>query len=50
MKVLAITRAEIYSPNSVEKDRAIMEAVADRLREKGCDVCLIGEDSLTFPE
>lgn len=50
MKVLAITRAEIYSPNSVEKDRAIMEAVADRLREKGCDVCLIGEDSLTFPD
>ena len=49
MKVLAITRAEIYSPHSVEKDRAIMESVADRLREKGCGVCLISEDSLTFP-
>ena len=46
MKVLAITRAERYSPNSVEKDRAIMEAVADRLREKGCEVCLISEDNL----
>ena len=46
MKLLAITRAEQYSPNSVVKDRAIMNAVADRLRKKGWEVCLISEDNL----
>ena len=50
MKVLAITRAERFSPNSVEKDRAIMEAVADRLRTRGCEVCIISEDSLASPD
>ena len=47
MKVLAITRAERFSPNSVEKDRAIMEAVADRLRARDCEVCFISEDNLS---
>ena len=50
MKVLAITRAERYSPNSVEKDRAIMMAVADRLRTRDFEVCLISEDCLTSPD
>jgi hypothetical protein len=44
MKVLAITRAERYSPHSVDKDRAILEAVTHRLLDKGCEVSIIGED------
>ena len=50
MKVLAITRAEQFSPNSVEKDRAIIEAVVDRLRAKDCEVRLVSEDSLGHSE
>ena len=47
MKVLAITRAECYSPHSVEKDWAIMKAVTDRLKERDIEVCVISEDCLT---
>jgi len=46
MKVLMIQRAEQFSPNSVEKDRAILDAVGDRLRQRGCDVETVGETSL----
>ena len=49
MKVLAIMRAERFSPNSVGRDRAIMEAVVDRLRVKDCEVCLVNEDNLVHP-
>lgn len=42
-----IQRAERYSPNSVEKDRAILEAVAEKLRLKGCEVTMFSEDSCT---
>lgn len=38
-----IQRAEQYSPNSVGKDKAILEAVADRLRQQGCEVRMIQE-------
>ena len=50
MKVLAITRAERFSPNSVNKDRAILEAVTHRLQERGCEVNIIGEDAVGTPE
>lgn len=41
-----IERAEQFSPNSVEKDRAILEAVAERLRLRGCEVTTVSEVSL----
>ena len=46
MKVLAITRAERYSPNSIDKDRAILLAVTERLLRRGNDVRVVGEDHL----
>ena len=45
MRVLAVSRAERFSPNSVERDRAIFQAVIDRLRQQGHDVCLVSEDN-----
>ena len=50
MKVLAITRAERFSPNSIDKDRAILEAVTHRLQNRGCEVNIIGEDAVGAPE
>ncbi len=46
MRVLLIRRARLYSPNSVEKDRAIMEAVATKLRQHGLEVVVADEDML----
>ena len=46
MKVLAIGRAERYSPNSIDKDRAILLAVTERLLRRGNDVRVVGEDHL----
>ena len=43
MKVLALLRHPRFSPNSVEKDEAIMRAVAVRLREKGHEVTMESE-------
>ena len=43
-KVLAILREPRFSPNSVDKDRAIMESVVRRLEG---DVALVDESSLT---
>ena len=47
MKVLMIERAEQFSPNSVEKDRAILEAVAERLRLDGCEVTVRHEGEVS---
>ena len=44
MKVLMIQRARQFSPNSVEKDRAILETVAERLRCKGHQVEIVSEE------
>ena len=41
-----IQRAERFSPNSVAKDLAILEAVADRLRIEGHDVLILSEEQL----
>ena len=43
MKAVCIYRDERFSPNSVEVDRAILEAVADRLRRRGCEVAFVRE-------
>lgn len=44
--ILAIGRAERFSPNSVEKDAAILEGVADVLRHDGYVVETVGETAL----
>ena len=46
MKVLAILRAEQFSPNSVEKDTAIMTAITERLQAFGYEVTTINESRL----
>lgn len=47
MKILLIYRAEQFSPNSVEKDRAILDAVGTKLVAAGHQVDAIGEQQLT---
>lgn len=47
MRVLMIYRAERYSPNSVVKDRQILDAVGHELRECGAEVLFMCEESLT---
>lgn len=47
MKILMIRRAEQFSPHSVENDRAILEAVALRLSQKGHAVSQVDEAALT---
>ena len=46
-EVWGIYRATEFSPNSVEKDKAIMDAVAQRLQQRGCHVVLLTEGDLT---
>lgn len=46
MKLLGIARSPRFSPNSVRRDAAILEAVADELCRKGHKVERIGEDAL----
>ncbi len=44
--ILAVRRAACFSPNSVEKDAAILECVCDRLRKRGRDVITVSEEHL----
>ena len=48
MRILAVSRAERFSPHSVERDRAIFQAVIDRLQKHGDEVRLVSEDSLNY--
>lgn len=41
--ILLIQRAERFSPNSVGKDKAILDAVAEKLRQRGYEVRMIQE-------
>ena len=50
MRILAVSRAERFSPNSVERDRAIFQAVTDRLQRQGHEVRLLSEDCLDDSE
>ena len=45
-KLLGIYRAERFSPGSVEKDRAILDATLDALRKEGYSVETITEEKL----
>lgn len=47
MRVLAVYRAPQFSPNSVEKDRAIMDVVIGRLRQQGHEVETAPEEELS---
>lgn len=38
IKVIGISRSSEYSPNHVDNDAAILEVVAEKLRDKGCEV------------
>ena len=49
MRILMIQRAPRFSPNSEEKDLAILEAVAGILRHEGHTVCIVSE-SVLCPE
>jgi hypothetical protein len=44
MKILALTRAPQFSPNSVERDKAIIEAVAKQLQTAGCETVMMSEE------
>ena len=45
--VLLISRDEKFSPNSVEKDKAILEAVGERLAKRGMAVTTVAERAFT---
>lgn len=45
-KVLAILRAERFSPNAVDNDAAILAAVVERLRRRGFQTATVGEDEI----
>ena len=46
MRILSVSRAERFSPNSVERDKAIFQAVIDRLQEYDNEVRLVSEENL----
>ena len=46
MTILAIIRAPQFSPNSIHNDRAIMQAVANRLRQAGHSVIIMPEEEV----
>ena len=50
MKILLIQRAERFSPNSVAKDRAILDTVGARLLAAGHEVELVSEQQPFCPE
>lgn len=45
-RIYAVGRAVRYSPNSVEKDAAILSSVSRRLMQMGFDVVTVGEETL----
>lgn len=49
-QILAIYRAERFSPCSVEKDSAILEAVAEKMRNRGYGVRMVKEENLTVQD
>ena len=44
LKILLVQRAEVFSPNSVEKDKAILEAVGAKLCAAGYEVEMVSEE------
>lgn len=48
-RLVFIQRSERYSPNSVDKDAAILHAVAERMTRQGYEVLEVSEDEQPFP-
>ena len=46
MKIIAVKRKECFSPNSVEKDTAILRAVADKMAQQGEKVTILTEEKI----
>ena len=44
IKIAAVLRAGIYSPNHIGNDAAILNLVADQLRKRGCEVNMYSEE------
>lgn len=44
IKIAAIMRAGAYSPNHIGNDAAILNAVTDQLRKRGCEVNIYSEE------
>ena len=50
MKILGVSRAQRYSPNSVERDAAIFKIVCANLLASGAEVAVVDEDELRNAE
>lgn len=46
IKIAAVKRAGVYSPNHIGNDTAILNVVAEQLRKRGCEVSLYSEEEL----
>ena len=45
-QILMVQRDESFSPNAVEKDLAILQAVGEKLRDRGASVSYVKEELL----
>ena len=50
IKIAAIKRAGIYSPNHIGNDAAILNLTAEQLRKRGCEVKIYSEEQLIAGE
>lgn len=50
IKIAGVMRAGAYSPNHIGNDAAIFNAVADRLRKRGCEVRIYSEEQFQASE
>ena len=50
MNIAGVLRAEAFSPNNIGNDAAILNAVADRLRDRGCAVNIYTEEQFLSQE
>ena len=49
-RLVFIQRSERYSPNSVDKDAAILRAVAEKMaQQQGNEILVVSEDEQPFP-
>ena len=46
MRIVAVKRKECFSPNSVENDTAILQAVADKIAQDGHEVTILPEERI----
>ena len=46
IKIAAVKRAGVYSPNHIGNDTAILNIVAEQLRKRGCEVSVYSEEQL----